>query len=45
MLRHRLTVTSFVMIIGNKENIETLTRYIDMFFSGDSKAPHFIIVA
>lgn len=33
------------MIVGNKENIETLKRYIDMVFSGDPKAPHFIIVA
>jgi AAA+ ATPase superfamily predicted ATPase len=33
------------MIIGNKENIETLKRYIDMVFAGDPKAPHFIIVS
>jgi len=33
------------MIIGNKENIETLKKYIDMVFAGDPKAPHFIIVS
>lgn len=33
------------MFVGNKESIQTLTRYIDMFFAGDPKAPHFLIVA
>jgi DNA polymerase III delta prime subunit len=33
------------MIIGNKENIETLKKYIDMVFTGDEKAPHFIIIS
>ena len=33
------------MVVGNKESIETLTRYIDMFFAGDPKAPHFLIIA
>lgn len=33
------------MIIGNQDNRETLKRYIDMVFSGDPKAPHFLIVS
>ncbi|EKD25544.1 MAG: hypothetical protein ACD_80C00027G0013 [uncultured bacterium (gcode 4)] len=33
------------MFVGNQESIQTLTRYIDMFFAGDPKAPHFLIVA
>lgn len=33
------------MIVGNQENRETLKKYIDMVFAGDSKAPHFIIVS
>ncbi len=33
------------MYIGNQESIQTLTSYIDMFFSGDSKAPHFLIIS
>lgn len=33
------------MIIGNEENRQTLTKYIDMFFAGDPKAPHFLIVS
>lgn len=33
------------MFIGNEKNIQTLTKYIDMFFWNDPKAPHFIIVA
>ncbi len=33
------------MFIGNTENIQTLKRYLDMFFSGDPKAPHFLIIA
>ncbi len=33
------------MFVGNKENIQTLTKYIDMFFAGDTKAPHFLIIA
>lgn len=33
------------MFIGNKESIETMTRYIDMFFEEDTKAPHFLIIA
>lgn len=33
------------MLVGNKENIQTLTRYMDMFFAGDAKAPHFLIVS
>ena len=32
------------MFIGNQENILTLTRYIDMFFAGDPKTPHFLII-
>jgi len=33
------------MIIGNEDSRETITRYIDMFFAEDPKAPHFLIVA
>ncbi|MEI6672848.1 MAG: hypothetical protein WCL02_06025 [bacterium] len=33
------------MIIGNEENRQTLTKYIDMFFAGDPKAPHFLIIS
>lgn len=33
------------MFVGNQESIQTLTRYIDMFFAGDPKAPHFLIVS
>jgi DNA polymerase III delta prime subunit len=33
------------MFIGNQENIKTLTKYLDMFFAGDTKAPHFLIIA
>lgn len=33
------------MFVGNQEGRETLTRYIDMFFAGDPKAPHFLIIA
>lgn len=33
------------MFVGNQENIQTLTRYLDMFFAGDPKAPHFLIIA
>ena len=33
------------MYIGNQESIQTLTSYIDMFFSGDPKAPHFLIIS
>lgn len=33
------------MIVGNKANIETLKKYIDMFFADDPKAPHFLIVS
>lgn len=33
------------MFVGNQESIQTLTRYIDMFFAEDPKAPHFLIVA
>jgi replication-associated recombination protein RarA len=33
------------MFIGNQESIQTLTRYIDMFFAGDPKAPHFLIIS
>ncbi len=33
------------MFIGNKESIQTLTKYIDMFFAGNPKAPHFLIVS
>jgi len=33
------------MIIGNQENRQTLTKYIDMFFRDDPKSPHFLIVA
>lgn len=33
------------MFVGNQENIQTLTKYIDMFFAGESKAPHFLIIA
>jgi replication-associated recombination protein RarA len=33
------------MFVGNEESIKTLTKYIDMFFAGDPKAPHFLIVA
>lgn len=33
------------MFVGNQESIQTLTRYIDMFFAGDPKAPHFLIIA
>ena len=33
------------MIVGNTKNIQTLQKYIDMVFSGDPKAPHFIIVS
>lgn len=33
------------MIIGNTENIQTLKIYMDMIFTGDPKAPHFIIVS
>lgn len=36
---------SFIMIVGNSQNIETLKKYIDMVFAGDAKAPHFIIVS
>lgn len=32
------------MFVGNQESIQTLTKYIDMFFAGDPKAPHFLIV-
>jgi len=33
------------MFVGNQESIQTLTRYIDMFFAENAKAPHFLIVA
>ncbi|MFA7298818.1 MAG: AAA family ATPase [Candidatus Absconditabacterales bacterium] len=33
------------MFVGNQENIKTLTKYIDMFFADDPKAPHFLIIA
>lgn len=33
------------MFVGNQESIQTLTRYIDMFFAEDPKAPHFLIIA
>lgn len=33
------------MIVGNKESIQTMTEYIDMFFGENPKAPHFLIVA
>lgn len=33
------------MFVGNEESIQTLTKYIDMFFAGDPKAPHFLIIA
>lgn len=53
MLRYNSIVPFFhlsifqcsIMIVWNQENIQTLTRYIDMFFAGDPKAPHFIIIA
>ena len=41
----RTFITKYNMIVGNTENIQTLRRYIDMFFTGDPKAPHFLIVA
>ena len=33
------------MFVGNQESIQTLKKYIDMFFAGDPKSPHFLIVA
>jgi hypothetical protein len=33
------------MFVGNQESIHTLTKYVDMFFAGDPKAPHFLIVS
>lgn len=33
------------MLVGNQESIQTLTKYVDMFFAGDPKAPHFLIIA
>jgi replication-associated recombination protein RarA len=33
------------MFIGNQKSRETLTKYLDMFFAGDIKAPHFLIVS
>lgn len=35
----------YTMFVGNQESIQTLKKYIDMFFAGDPKSPHFLIVA
>lgn len=45
MITEQFFSSHTTMFVGNKESIQTLTRYIDMFFAGDSKAPHFLIIS
>ena len=41
----RTFIMEYTMFVGNQESIQTLKKYIDMFFAGDPKSPHFLIVA
>lgn len=41
----RTFIMEYTMFVGNQESIKTLKKYIDMFFAGDPKSPHFLIVA
>lgn len=41
----RTFIMEYTMFVGNQESIQTLKKYIDMFFAGDPKSPHFLVVA